>query len=147
MAMNHAKRAKRVEIAKVVRAQLVERFPACFMPQGEIKKPLAIGIHLQIRERWPDLAPYRVGIALQDYTRGPKYLKGLVEGAARIDIDGNEVATVTIEAAEFAAEQLRRLNAFFGAARGEAKEAALAELRLMTKRYRPPAGVGEPEAV
>ena len=44
--------------------------------------------------------------ALRNYTRGPTYLRELVQGAPRIDLDGNVVSYVTIQEAEFARKDL-----------------------------------------
>ena len=43
---------------------------------------------------------------LGDHTGGPTYLGWPIEGAARIDLDGQPAGTVTAAQAEFAAKKL-----------------------------------------
>lgn len=88
------------------REQLAAAFPLCFKPKREAKLPLKIGIHRDIRERQPELPMRRLRRALADYTSGPTYLAALVEGAPRIDLDGNAVGVVTAAEAATAAAHL-----------------------------------------
>ena len=64
-------------------------------------QPLRIGIHLEVAERAPDLAT-PLGLlrsALAAYVKHPQYSEGFIEGAARIDLDGNPAGIVTAQQA------------------------------------------------
>jgi sRNA-binding protein len=90
-------------IRRRVRELLVERFPKCFMPKGDIKKPLAIGIREPILARCPDITEAEINIALRDYTRGNHtYRSQLFFGAERIGLDGEVTGYVSLEHAEAA---------------------------------------------
>ena len=85
------------------RALLAAHFPACFVPKGApTKQPLKIGIYRDIRARLPELAARRLTAALNDYTKGAKYWTALVEGAVRIDLDGNPAGEVSADEAAHA---------------------------------------------
>jgi ProP effector len=73
-------------------AQLAELHPNCFRQPGQ---PLKIGIHNDIIARHPELQPGLIASALRMYTRSVGYLETLEAGAARIDLEGNPVGTVT----------------------------------------------------
>jgi ProP effector len=84
-------------------AELQNRFPIAFRYLGAPApwQPLRIGIHLEIAERAPDLAT-PLGLlqsALAVYVKHPQYAEGLIEGAARIDLDGNSAGVVTAQQA------------------------------------------------
>ena len=73
-------------------AQLAELFPNCFR---QPRQPLKIGIHNDISARHPELRPSLLASALKTYTRSLGYLETLKAGAARIDLEGNPIGTVT----------------------------------------------------
>jgi len=73
-------------------AQLAELYPSCFR---QPRQPLKIGIHNDIIARHPELRPSLIASALKMYTRSLGYLETLEAGAARIDLEGNQVGTVT----------------------------------------------------
>src|SRR5260221_5371694 len=104
---------RRREIAKQVRAMLVERFSACFRGRGEAKPPLMIGIRKVIAERCPDITDRDIGYALFDYTSGRTYLQSFVEGTWRIDLDGNPVSELTEGDFRDAAARYRRGRAAY----------------------------------
>ena len=106
--MPKSRRQKR-RIAAEIRAQLVDAFPACFKGEGEDKPPLKLGIDADILERLP-VAGWKLTIALGDYTCSPTYQRNLVEGADRIDLDGNPAGKVTAEQAERAAARMRKFE-------------------------------------
>jgi sRNA-binding protein len=93
-----------------VREQLVARFPKCFMPRGHDKLPLKVGIRRDLHNAISvhDIPPVWVTAALSDYASGPKYLMRIVEGAERIDLNGDPAGVVTRKQAEHA---INRLNA------------------------------------
>ena len=73
-------------------AQLAELHPNCFR---QPRQPLKIGIHNDIIARHPELRPSWLTSALKTYTRSLGYLETLKAGAARIDLEGDPVGTVT----------------------------------------------------
>jgi sRNA-binding protein len=73
-------------------ARLAELFPNCFR---QPRQPLKIGIHNDIIARHPELRPNLIASALKTYTRSQGYLETLKAGAPRIDLEGNQVGTVT----------------------------------------------------
>jgi ProQ/FINO family len=73
-------------------AQLAELDPNCFRQPNQ---PLKIGIHNDIIARHPELQPGLIASALRTYTRSVGYLETRKSGAARIDLEGNPVGTVT----------------------------------------------------
>lgn len=70
-------------------------------------QPLAIGVHKTIMERIPEFDKAQVRNALRGHTGSTRYLKSLVEGAKRFDLDGNSDGLVTKEQQEQAAGTLR----------------------------------------
>ncbi|MBS9476197.1 ProQ/FINO family protein [Ancylobacter radicis] len=97
--------------AEATREVLVERFPRTFMPKGERKIPLKVGIYQDLRIAAPDLSARKMADALHDYTTGRTYLRALVAGAHRIDLDGWPEGVVTTEEAVIAAQTLRDIDA------------------------------------
>lgn len=96
--------------AMAARRVLLGRFPKAFMPFTAPKIPLQLGIFKEIRKHCPRIGGYSARLALQDYCGGKTYLRAMIAGAPRIDLDGNPVDVVTDEQAERAAEQLRLLE-------------------------------------
>jgi ProP effector len=64
------------------------------------------GAAQRCRERCPELDRRKLGVALAAYTRRVMYLKGMVAGAERVDLDGNACGEVSAADAEHAAEVL-----------------------------------------
>ena len=104
-------RANAKRNAELTRETLAAAFPNCFAPKGADKRPLAIGINKEIMAAMPELGFLRLSNALGDYTSGPTYLCHVVEGARRIDLNGEPRGVVTAEEAAHAAA---RLAAFQG---------------------------------
>lgn len=97
----HAAQARRV------RAVLAERFPLCFAPKGAPgKRPLKIGIGLDVALALPELSRHSIAVALEDYTWGPTYLAGMTTGAERIDLDGAPCGEVSETEAHHARARL-----------------------------------------
>jgi len=61
------------------------------------RKPLALQIHLQIREANPDLTKTQIRRAMWWLVHSKKYLQELAEGGARYNLDGTENGTVSDE--------------------------------------------------
>lgn len=96
--------------AEAVREILVAHFPRCFKPKGQPKQPLALKLHLRIRDRIAGLSRDDIFWALKDYTGGPTYLKAMIEGAARIGLDGEIDGVVDAQAAAACAHRLLVMN-------------------------------------
>jgi ProP effector len=88
--------------------QLCERFPKCFVWFEDKRRPLKCRIHADILAVG-GFDPHELGHVLSAYTCNAKYRSRLVEGAERIDLNGEPAGNVTFE------EQLRaqELNAIF----------------------------------
>lgn len=78
------------------RNELLDRLRAEF-PIFRDYQPLALGIHKALVERIPELDKAQVRNALHLHTGATRYLKSLVEGAPRLDLDGNPAGAVTAE--------------------------------------------------
>jgi len=86
-------------------AQLADLFPSRFR---QPRQPLKIGIHKGIIARHPELRPSVLASALATYTRSLSYLETLKAGAARIDLEGNPVGTVTAAEEEDAKRKIAK---------------------------------------
>lgn len=95
---------------------LVEHFPNAFFKKGNQIKPLKIGVFDDIIDFYerldsPPFSKKSLREALSYYSASPAYLNCQKENAARIDIYGNEVDTVTQEQAKYAHQRyLERYN-------------------------------------
>ena len=61
--------------------------------------------------RCPELDRRKLGAVLAAYTRRVMYLRSLVAGTARVDLDGNSAGEVTAGDAEYAAAKLAEILA------------------------------------
>lgn len=106
-------KASKPEIQQV-RTALSLAFPACIAPKGGKKKPLKIGIRQDLmaaaREHFPTMSRRLIDAFLRDYCGGPNYLKAVIKGAARVDLQGSFAGFVSADEALFAQECLRRIN-------------------------------------
>jgi ProP effector len=85
---------------------LAERFPAAFAIKPSHRRPLKLGIHNDILAQLSDtIAPRDLSIALRIYVGNIGYLKALVPGADRVDLNGVPAGTVTAEHAAIAKVQ------------------------------------------
>lgn len=92
--------ALRLRVLKM-QETLCERYPACFKMSGT-KLPLKIGIDKDVISAAPDLNEDDVRWAIKVYVRDPAYLEMMIEGAARVDLDGHPVGVVTENEARWA---------------------------------------------
>jgi ProP effector len=95
--------------SKEVIAFLAETFPQCFSLQGDAK-PLKIGIFQDLAGRLEEetrVSKTLLRSSLRHYTNSWRYLYSIKEGAARVDLDGNESAIIEKEHADHAAQQLK----------------------------------------
>jgi ProP effector len=98
---------KRAEIAAAAIALLAEQFPKCFAVYERRRRPLKVGIYGELLAALDGAITEReLHAALGVYTSNLEYLRTLVAGAARIDLNGTPVGTVTREEAEHAKERL-----------------------------------------
>lgn len=103
---------------------LAERFPQTFVLEGyRPHRPLKVGIAADLVTRCPELDRRVLSAALSAYARRVMYLKGMVAGAARVDLDGNPVGEVSAKDEEHAAAKLAEILA----AREARRAAAVAE--------------------
>lgn len=115
---------EKLKNSKEIVAYLVEKFPACFIAEGEAK-PLKIGIFQDLAERLADdarVSKTMLRSALRQYTSSWRYLHGLKAGQARVDLDGNPGELLTEEHIEHAKQALK-----------ESKERVFASRRTDTK--------------
>ncbi len=97
---------KRIDTDKL-RVVLVQRFPRTFAPRHARKVPLKIGINRDLRLACPDMTRREIALALRSYTGGPTYISSLIEGAGRVDLEGNVVEYVTHDHAHHAKGRLK----------------------------------------
>ena len=115
---------EKLKNSKEIVAYLVEKFPACFVAEGEAK-PLKIGIFQDLAECLADdarVSKTMLRSALRQYTSSWRYLHGLKAGQARVDLDGNPGELLTEEHIEHAKQALK-----------ESKERVFASRRTNTK--------------
>ena len=120
---------------------LAERFPQTFVPDRyQSHRPLKVGIAADLVARCPELDRSKLGMVLAAYARRVMYLKGMVAGSARVDLDGNvdldgkEAGEVTARDAEYAAAKLAATPGS-----REAKRAAAAEAKGAAQFAKPAA--------
>jgi len=115
----------------VALARLTEAFPQTFvLEKNRPHRPLKVGIAADIPTRCPAVERRVLSAALRVYARRVMYLRGLVAGAARVDLDGE----VTARDAEHAAAKLAKTLAS-----REAKRAAAVETKGTAQVAKPAA--------
>ena len=77
--------------------QLMDRFPHAFPKDYDALRPLKLGIHADVLQRWPEVDPVLLRRALANHTSRDGYLLALLHhrGDRRYDLDGQPVGTVT----------------------------------------------------
>jgi sRNA-binding protein len=94
---------QRHQAALALIGKLAERFPAAFVINPRCRRPLKLGIHHDILAQLGDtITPRGLSDALRVYASNPHYRKACVSGAARIDLNGQPVGTVSEEHAAVA---------------------------------------------
>jgi sRNA-binding protein len=98
--------------AKIERTigELLAAFPLAFSTEPQHIKPLGIGIKQHIFARCT-LSHREVGDALRRYTGCLAYLRRIIEGTERVDLDGATNGNVTAKEATHAAEQTMKILA------------------------------------
>ena len=123
---------------KDIIAYLAEKFPLCFILEGEAK-PLKIGLFQDLAEALQDderVSKTQLRQALRQYTSNWRYLHGCREGAVRVDLQGNPAGVLEAEHVAHAAQQLADAKARVA----EKRKAEVAEKKAQQKqRPRKPA--------
>ena len=102
--MSKAKQQERREVIVL----LTERFPQCFSVDGP-RKPLKVGIYADIVAALDGaVTPEQLRRGLAAYTGVAGYLRGIVPGASRFDLDGKAAGVVTFEEAAAAKGTMAR---------------------------------------
>ncbi|OOF79725.1 RNA chaperone ProQ [Rodentibacter caecimuris] len=117
---------------KEIIAYLAEKFPLCFILEGEAK-PLKIGLFQDLAEALKEderVSKTQLRHALRQYTSNWRYLHGCREGAERVDLYGNPAGVLDAEHVAHAAEQLAEAKAKFA----EKRKAELAAKKAQQKR-------------
>jgi ProP effector len=128
-----------------VLTHLVEQFPETFVLEKYLPhRPLKVGIAADLKARCPELTRYTLGKVLGVYTARVMYLKGMVAGTARIDLDGNPAGEVSAQDAEHAAARLAGILAARIAERAEAMAAKVATHRSSAPTVLAPQGARSP---
>jgi ProP effector len=104
------KRSRKTERALELLARLCEAYPHAFVARGggRYPVPLSIGVHQEIRARYPDEARHVIAGAMRIYTSGIAYQKALAGGGARVGLDGQPNGEVTAEQAELARQTVAK---------------------------------------
>ncbi|MBS1247950.1 MAG: ProQ activator of osmoprotectant transporter prop [Proteobacteria bacterium] len=100
--------------------QLMDRFPHAFPKDYDALRPLKLGIHVDILQRWPAVDPVLLRRALANHTRRDGYLLALLHhrGDRRYDLDGQPAGTVT-EAERAEAARLLEISTQRGQTKAE----------------------------
>ena len=97
-------------------AYLAEKFPQCFILKGTAK-PLKIGIFQELAEQLSEddqVSKTRLRQVLRHYTSSWRYLKAIKLGVKRVDLQGEEVAEIDQEQADYASKTLKESQEKFG---------------------------------
>ena len=101
--------SEKLKNSKEVIAYLAERFPQCFIADGEAK-PLKIGIFQDLAAQLgedPKLSKTLLHTALRQYTSSWRYLHGLKAGQTRVGLEGEACGELTEEHVEHAKGALK----------------------------------------
>ena len=113
---------------------LIKQFPDCF--DWNDHRPLKIGIHKDLVARGVDRRLARIG--LSRYCRQIGYHQALVEGATRIDLDGQPAGIVTPQEARFAKKHyVAMLEAAVSKQKGRCEQATQGPKTAAEARQRP----------
>ena len=107
--------------SKEVIAFLAERFPRCFIAEGEAR-PLKVGIFQDIVGNLTEedgISKTQLRSALRMYTSSWRYLYGVKEGAKRVDLNGDDCGELDAEHIAHARQQLAEAKARVQAQRAE----------------------------
>lgn len=97
--------------AAKTRAVLVQRYPGVFMPRGEAKRPLKLGITWDVVDDMPEANRRHIRLAVRDYCSGPTYFLALLTDPVRVGLDGQPAGVVTDQHRAYAEAMLVRWEA------------------------------------
>lgn len=116
---------------------LCEKFPSCFIAEGEAK-PLKIGLFQDLAEALAEdekVSKTLLRQALRSYTMSWRYLHACRDGAVRVDLNGAPAGVVDAQQAEHAAQTLAEAKAAYAQRRAEElKEKRKAERKAFFKQ-------------
>lgn len=122
---------------KEVVAYLCEKFPECFIAEGEAK-PLKVGLFQDLAaalEGDDKVSKTLLRQALRSYTMSWRYLHACRDGAVRVDLHGAEAGVVDSQQAEHAVQTLAQAKAAYAERRAaEQKEQRKAERKEFFKQ-------------
>jgi ProP effector len=105
--MTFAQTVARDLAADAVLTLLAETWPTRFVVHEKRRRPVQLGIHHSILAALDGaVTPQELRRALRYYIGNTWYLRAIVAGAARIDLEGNPAGAVTAEEAAAAAARL-----------------------------------------
>jgi ProP effector len=84
---------------------LAAKFPKAFFVYERRRRPLKLGIHLDIAAAAPEIPAKEIRTALRIYVTNTGYLHACKAGATRIDLNGEPAGCVTDDEARNAAER------------------------------------------
>ena len=87
--------------------ELVSKYPLA-LSLHRSKKPLAIGIHQQLFTADTGLSRKSIRLALAAYVRRSSYLKAIVAGVSRVNLDGSNAGLVTESEVMYSVELLSK---------------------------------------
>ncbi|HKD93045.1 MAG TPA: ProQ/FinO family protein [Terriglobales bacterium] len=103
---------RRVKQADDLITVLADLWPHAFSVFERDRKPLRLGIHHDILAAAKGaISPDELKIALRFYCANGRYLRACVEGAARIDLDGEAAGSVSADEAAHAGQRLAQYRA------------------------------------
>lgn len=71
------------------------------MPDGQVKRPLKIGIRDDLFAACPDIAKGQIVLFLRCYTRGDRYLFAVIDRRPRVDLAGNQSGEIDDNSVKF----------------------------------------------
>ena len=115
---------RRCECVRAVFELLEHQWPLCFSIYERRRRPLKIGIHLEIIAALDGaITPAELSNALRAYVANPWYLKNVRVNAVRVDLDGNPAGIISKSEAEFAKNKLILIRSLAVKAEFEARDA------------------------
>jgi ProP effector len=97
--------------------KLTTLYPRTFFQLGIHRRPIKVGINLDLLAVDTGMTLQQLGRALAWYVGSPGYLANMKVGAARIDLAGETAGAVTPEDEAHAAERIAKLEAKWKAQR------------------------------
>jgi sRNA-binding protein len=97
----------KTEAAEII-AELTRLYPKAFSTDPSRVRPLAIGLKDVLLQQCKR-SPKHLENAMRRYTGSAGYLNATVEGAVRVDLDGQDAGVVTVHQAEYAKRRLAKM--------------------------------------